>query len=260
MRSPFDFRGRKVLVTGGARGIGLSLTRHLGARGSSVLAVGRDEDALERLKKEASHVAGTLVVDLGNEGSPSALADWVAAEHPDTSALINNAAIMVHTDLVQDPMGHMDEIAAEIAVNPRAPLQLLVAMIPVLRRQTNAATVNVTSGLAIAPKRDAAVYCATKAGLRSFTRSLRDQCRRAGYPIQVTEVVMSLVDTTLSRQTRLRKYPADHAAEDLLRGVERGLDRKGKDPSCGSPAFPRACQPHHARPLRSGRTSRYCRT
>ncbi len=224
MRSPFDFRGRKVLVTGGARGIGLSLTRHLGARGASVLAVGRDEDALERLKKEASHVAGTLVVDLGNEGSPSALADWVAAEHPDTSALINNAAIMVHTDLVQDPMGHMDEIATEIAVNLRAPLQLTVAMIPVLRRQTNAAIVNVTSGLAIAPKRDAAVYCATKAGLRSFTRSLRDQCRRAGYPIQVTEVIMSLVDTTLSRQTTVPKYPVDRAAEDLLRGVEHGQD------------------------------------
>ena len=81
-----------------------------------------------------------------------------------------------------------------------------------------------TSGLAIAPIPDAAVYCATKAGLRMFTRAFRDQCRRAGLPFQVTEVVMTLVDTTLSRHGSHRPYPPERAAADLIAGVERGLD------------------------------------
>lgn len=96
-------------------------------------------------------------------------------------------------------------------------------MLPILSTRPSAAIVNVTSGLAIAPKRDAAVYCATKAGLRSFTRALRDQCRSAGLPIHVSEAVMTLVDTALSRPGP-NKYPPARAAADVLAGLEKRRD------------------------------------
>jgi uncharacterized oxidoreductase len=172
MRADFSFDGRLVLITGATRGIGLELTRQLGAKSAKVLAVGRDQGALERLRDTEPHVVATHACDLSVKGAAQALADWVAVDHPTTSVLINNAAMMVHTDLTKDPMGEMDDIATEIATNLTAPLQLAVAMLPVLRHHTRSAVINVTSGLAIAPKPKAAVYCATKAGLRSFTRPL----------------------------------------------------------------------------------------
>lgn len=222
MRHSFDFRGRKILVTGGARGIGLELSRQLVAKGAHVVAVGRDAAALAALENESGGAVSTWQGDLASPDTVPALAGWVQDRHPDCSVLINNAAIMHHMDLTENSADRLDAISAETTTNAIAPMQLAVAMLPVLRAQPAAAIVNVTSGLAIAPKRDAAVYCATKAALRSFTRSLRDQCRAAGLPIHVCEAVMTLVDTTLSRPAPVRKYPPDRAAADVIEGVERG--------------------------------------
>jgi uncharacterized oxidoreductase len=59
--------------------------------------------------------------------------------------------------------------------------------------------VNVTSGLALAPKQSAPVYCAAKAGLRSFTKSLRYQERARAPHVRVVEVLPPLVDTDMTR-------------------------------------------------------------
>lgn len=221
MPKKFDFSGRKVLVTGGGRGIGREMTRQLVARGAHVVAVGRDAATLEALANAHPGGITTRRAEFGAGEDVQALAEWIGADHPDCSVLVNNAAIMNHRDLARPSAAGLDEIAREIAVNLTAPLTLAAALLPVLGAHRSAAIVNVTSGLAIAPKREAAVYCATKAGLRSFTRALRDQCRHAGLPIRVSEAVMTLVDTTLSSPVP-RKYPPDRAAADVLAGLERG--------------------------------------
>ncbi|MCC5986558.1 MAG: SDR family NAD(P)-dependent oxidoreductase [Pararhodobacter sp.] len=224
MRQRFDFNSRKVLLTGATRGIGRALVDRLAARGALVLATGRDPSAVALLVRDTPAVLDGMAADLGEIGAAQSIADWVKVRHPDTSVVINNAAIMNRGALTGAGQDHLEAISTEIAVNLRAPLALSVALLPVLHRHSGAAIVNVTSGLAIAPRPDAAVYCATKAGLRSFTRALRDQCRRALYPIQVTEVVMTLVDTGLTAPVAIRKYPPERAAADLVRGVEAGLE------------------------------------
>lgn len=223
MPARFDFQGRKVVLTGAARGIGLELTRLLVPRGARIVAVGRDDGALQALRDEFPGKVDTRAADLSQARDIADLVDWMAVDHRDCSVLINNAAVMNHGMLTGMSAARLQDIATEIATNLTAPLKLAAAMLPLLSARGSALIANVTTGLAIAPKRDAAVYCATKAGLRSFTRSLRDQCRHAGLPIQVSEVVMTLVDTTLSSDAP-RKYPPGRAASDMLRGLENGLD------------------------------------
>lgn len=222
MPKRFDFSGRKVLLTGGARGIGLEMTRLLIARGARVITVGRDAKALTALENAHPGAVTSLATDLSKAENVKAVIDWVAGEHADCSVVINNAAIMNHFELTSPSPQRLAEISAEIDVNLTAPLKLATAALPILAAHPSAAIVNITTGLAIAPKRRAPVYCATKAGLRSFTRSLRDQCHHDRLPIQVSEVIMTLVDTTLSSAAAPHKYPPRRAAGDTLRGIERG--------------------------------------
>ncbi len=217
----FDFSGRTVLLTGGARGIGRELTRLLVGRGARLITVGRDTDMLRQLEAAHPGSVATFTADLAVAGQVQSVIDWLSSEHRDCSVLINNAAIMNHCELTRPSPDRDEEIATEIAINLTAPIRLATAALPILRAHSSAAIVNITSGLAIAPKRNAAVYCATKAGLRSFTRALRDQCRHDRLPIQVSEVVMTLVETTLSTDAPGR-YPPERAAMDTLRGLERG--------------------------------------
>ena len=104
-----------------------------------------------------------------------------------------------------------------------APLQLCTALTPMLARAPGGGVIaNISSGLALAPIPDASVYCGTKAGLSNFTRSFRDQCRAKNLPIQVTDVIMTLVDTTLSKPGSAKKYPPAQAAADVLEGLAAG--------------------------------------
>lgn len=213
---------RKILLTGATRGIGREMLDILCSHGAHVLAVARSEPALAQLEADYPGQVSTLAADLAQPDMPRAIANWVADQHPECSVLINNAAIMVHGYLTDGTVRHEEAIAREAAVNFTAPMQLSVLMMPVLRRNRDGAIVNVTSGLAIAPIANAAVYCATKAGLRHFTKALRYQCADSG--VQVHEAVMTLVDTSLSLGDPVEKLPPRSAAQAVLRGVEAGQD------------------------------------
>ncbi|GHF63076.1 SDR family NAD(P)-dependent oxidoreductase [Seohaeicola zhoushanensis] len=204
-----DMKGRSILVTGASRGIGAELAAQLVARGARVIGVARRPFEAEGVS--------AIALDLGAEGAGRDLADRVARDHPDCSGLIANAAVMAHVDLTRGI--HDAEIAMEIAINLTGPVQLATAMLPQLAANGPSFVNFVTSGLAIAPRAEAAVYCATKAGLRSFARSLRNQCRDAGLRVQVSETVMTLVETSLSREMAGR-YPPGRAAADLIAGLE----------------------------------------
>lgn len=208
-----DLNGRTVLVTGASRGIGAEVAAQLVRRGAKVIGVARHPVEAEGVE--------TIALDLAAPGAARDLAKRVACDFPSCSGLIANAAIMVHADLTRGE--HDTSIAREVAVNLVAPMQLAIAMLPQIATNGSGFVNFVTSGLAIAPRAEAAVYCATKAGLRSFARSLRNQCSDADWPVLVSETVMTLVETGLSRD-QPRRYPPARAAADLIAGIEAERD------------------------------------
>ncbi|MCO6383192.1 SDR family NAD(P)-dependent oxidoreductase [Oceanicola sp. 502str15] len=227
----FEFEGATVLITGATRGIGRAAAEQMLARGAEVLAVARNEAALMELKAQAPERVHVLAADLARPEMPLAVARWVAAEHPACSGLINNAAIMTHTRLTtpadrglpgDDP--RQAEIARELAINLTAPLTLTAHLLPLLLRKPAPMVANVTSGLAIAPLPEAVAYSASKAALGSATRGLRSLMRVEGREMQMTEVVMALVDTTLSAPAR-RKMAPEEAARQMLAGIAAGRRR-----------------------------------
>ncbi len=96
------------------------------------------------------------------------------------------------------------------------PLLLIKLLLPALHAQPSAAIVNVSSGLALVPKQSAAVYCASKAGLHSFTTALRWQLE--GSTIAVFEIMPPLVDTAMTAGRGRRKLSPDALAAEFWSG------------------------------------------
>ena len=82
--------------------------------------------------------------------------------------------------------------------------------------------VNVTSGLAIAPNARSPVYCATKAGLRSFTLALRGQL--AGSRVHILEALPPVVETRMTEGNTHKKLPAHECARQIVAAMEAGRD------------------------------------
>jgi len=220
-----ELDARCALVTGASQGIGRELARLLVERGCRVVAVGRNAAALGALSGELGPAVTPWPVDLADAAQTAALAEQLPVRCPTLSLVINNAGVQTLADLTQDGADPalLVTLRAEIETNFTAVVTLCAALLPHLRRQPSAAIVNVTSGLALAPKRSAPVYCATKAGIRSFTKALRYQCEQSAPHVAVVEALPPLVDTAMTRGRGRGKISAAQAASEIVRGVAAGL-------------------------------------
>lgn len=181
--------GNKILVTGGASGIGLGLTRRFAEEGNEVVICGRRESALEEAAKELSRVV-TRVADLSTPEGRTELFEWIAKEHPDTNVLVNNAGIQQWMAIEDEDFFQRAE--TEIATNIEAPIHLTALFVKLDSLNT---IMNVTSGLSFAPLASVPVYSATKAFLHSFTLSLRHDLKAKG--IEVVEIIPPALNTDL---------------------------------------------------------------
>ena len=217
------FEDRCVLVTGASRGIGRALCGQLAAAGARVLAVARDRESLSDLAAELGPAVQTMCCDLTDPQKRQELISDVISGGAPIDGLINNAGLQIKADyaLTSNPDLAAD-IALEAALNLEAPAHLCAALLRPLSVREGAFMVNVTSALALHPKADAPVYCATKAGLRSFTRALRYQAQAALPGLLVSECILPLVDTGMTAGRGRGKISAEAAAAGLLRGLARG--------------------------------------
>jgi uncharacterized oxidoreductase len=208
--------GKAALVTGGTDGIGLEIARQLKAKGATVVVCGRDSGRLKAAREEEGF--GAVEADLSSKAGCDALIDELDGMALDI--LVNNAGMGGPTDLLTE----FDTAQTDrcIYLNVNAPMQLAAAFLPGLRERPEAAIVNVTSGLAIAPRAGSPVYCATKAALRSFSQTLRHQLK--GSRVAVIEALPPIVDTRMTAANPRRKMaPADCAAQ-IVAGIESGKE------------------------------------
>ncbi len=180
---------QKILITGGATGIGRGLAERFLQENNTVIICGRRAGALEEAKTAFPGLL-TRVCDLSKAEERIALYEWVKAEHPDLQMLINNAGIQQWMNLSDD--NFYARSLEEIQINVEAPIHLsaLFQEMPALKT-----LVNVTSGLSFVPLARTPVYSATKAFLHSFTLSLRYLLREKG--IEVVELIPPALNTDL---------------------------------------------------------------
>jgi uncharacterized oxidoreductase len=212
-----QLNGKRVLVTGATSGIGEALVRRLTADGATVIAVGRDAERLRRVESELPGVS-TFRADLARCDARLALAASVV-DLGGVDVLINNAGTQTEVDALKPP--EWRDLAREFEVNLAAPIHLIHLLLPSLVAHgsvTDASViVNVTSGLALAPKAASAPYCATKAGLRSYTKALRWQIRMQH--VRVVEALPPLVETPMTAGRNEGAISASDCAAQLVDGL-----------------------------------------
>ena len=185
--------GNTVLVTGGSTGIGFELSKHLVARGNTVIITGRDPAKLGAAKRAVPALV-TYQSDAGDPKAIVALYDEVTNAFPTLNVLINNAGIMRVIDFNQAGRD-LEDLTREISINLDGPVRMVQQFLPHLKKQKRAAIVNVSSGLAFVPLPISPIYCATKAALHSFTQSLRVQLKKTN--VQVFELAPPATETPL---------------------------------------------------------------
>lgn len=203
--------GKKAVVTGGTDGIGLAIARLLKSKGATVIVCGRREDRLAAARKDGFEA---ISADLSNESGVAAFAGVLAGREIDI--FINNAGMSVDYDL----SGKIDLEDSDRAIylNLNAPICLASLIVPQLRKRPEAALVNVTSGLAIAPRAGGAVYCATKAGLRSFTKAIRYQLKATN--VRVIEALPPVVETAMTNERTGKKMSPEDCAAEIVAAIE----------------------------------------
>lgn len=206
----------KILITGGATGIGLGLTERFIHENNTVIICGRREEALKEVADNYPSVI-TRVCDLTIESERIKLYDWVAESHSDLNVLVNNAGIMNWTKVTES--NFYQQANDEITTNIIAPIHLTNLLLNLPSLDT---IINVTSGFAFVPVSGASVYCGTKAFLRSFTLSLRHSLKSKG--IEVIELIPPALETDISGgKNRNMGYPSvDDFVESIFKQIKEG--------------------------------------
>jgi short-subunit dehydrogenase len=199
---PYQFAGGTAVVTGAASGIGAALAVQLAARGSSLVLVDRDKDRLgdvaDRLR--GAHPGLTLathVADLSDDEQTAELAATLAAEHPETTLLVNNAGVALGGRFDQVTLEEFDWV---MAVNFRSVVRLTHALLPALKAHPGAHLVNVSSVFGIVAPAGQAAYSASKFAVRGFSEAVRHEL--AENAVGVTVVHPGGIKTRIAESAR----------------------------------------------------------
>ena len=179
----------KILVTGGATGIGLGLTERFIKENNTVIVCSRRQSALDDLSRKYPSVI-TKACDLADEKERTKLYQWISENHSDLNVLVNNAGIQQWMAPTDDDF--FRRAKDEVAINIEAPIHLASLFVQLSGLTT---VINVTSGLSFVPLTKVPVYSATKAFLHSFTLSLRKLLKPRN--IEVIEMIPPALNTDL---------------------------------------------------------------
>jgi len=194
-RTPsFRLDGRRALVAGGSRGIGLGCAMALAEAGADVIVAARGEAELDRAVDEmlaAGLSAEALVLDVTDRGAVVAAMDRIGP----LDVLVNSAGLARHTPALETEEGDYDAV---MAVNVKAAYHLAQEG---ARRMGDAggAIIQISSQMGHVGGIDRAVYCASKHAVEGMTKAMAIEWGARG--IRVNTVCPTFIRTPLTEAT-----------------------------------------------------------
>ncbi|MGE3447523.1 MAG: SDR family oxidoreductase [Microbacteriaceae bacterium] len=180
MNVTFDFRGRTVVVTGAAQGIGLKLARLFRDSGANLVALDRDADAVKAAWPSGDGPTLAIAVDVSDRQAVDDAVEQAVGAFGSVDVVVNNAGIT--RDAVVWKLS--DEAWAQvIGVHLSGTFHLTRAAIPHMRAAGRGRIINVTSYSGLHGNVGQANYAAAKAGIIGFTKTVAKEVARFGITV-----------------------------------------------------------------------------
>ncbi len=186
------YRGKRVVITGGTSGIGLATATLLVDGGARVVVTGRTPSSLESARAKLGD--GAMVVDSDAVSGIDSLVDRVAAELGGVDLLVLNAGATDAATVADTEEASYDRLFALNAKAPFFTVQKFLPLLPAGSAVVLTTSVSNTKGIATT-----SVYSATKAALRSMTRTFARELLDRG--VRVNAVSPGPIDTGILERT-----------------------------------------------------------
>ena len=191
----FSLEGRRALVTGATKGIGLEACKVLADAGASIAAVGRDARGLAEVKaavEKLSQKCVTISADLATLEGPKQAAAMALKEFGTIDILVNNAGVTTVKSIIDTPDADWEWVNN---VNLRAPFLLAQALAPQMIAQRMGKIINISSQSGVVALQDHSAYGASKGGLNMLTKVMTIEW--AKYNIQANTICPTVILTPM---------------------------------------------------------------
>lgn len=225
-----EIKGRNVIITGAASGVGKELTKQMLQKGGNVAAIDINEDNLNKLKEELKNdKLKTYVVDMGSNDSIKKFRSDYIKDYSDVDIIINNAGIIqpfVNVENLDDKT-----INKVMNVNFFGPVNLIrYFMEDLTKDKTEQYIVNVSSMGGFFPFPGQTIYGASKAALKIFTEGLYAELEKTN--VRVMIVLPGAMNTNITANSKvevkttkeespMKLLEADVAAYQIIDGIEK---------------------------------------
>ncbi len=218
MRSDFSFEGKSIVITGGSRGLGLTIAKCFAAEGARLVLLARNRDELDRACAELRAMGAEAIgisCDLLDRGQSLGAIEEVVDRFGAVDVLVNNAGI-----IEIGPLENMQrsDFEKSLQLHFWAPYHLMRQVIPHMRRRGGGRIVNISSigGRLAVPHM--APYSASKFALTGLSDAFRAELARED--ILVTTVAPGMMRTGSHVQA---KFKGNHGAEYTWFSLSAGL-------------------------------------
>ena len=194
----FSLAGKRALVTGASKGIGLEICRVLADAGAEVAAVARDRAGLAEARagvEAAGRRCLVIEADMATVEGPRAAARAALDAWGGIDVLVNNAGIAIVEPLLEMTAADWDLVQA---VNLRAPFLLAQALAPGMIERRMGKVINVSSQTSDIALVDHGAYAASKNGLNALTKVMTAEWAR--FNVQSNAVCPTVILTPMGEQ------------------------------------------------------------
>jgi NAD(P)-dependent dehydrogenase (short-subunit alcohol dehydrogenase family) len=213
----FRLDGRVCLVTGGTRGIGAAIAHDFAEAGARVIVTGRDAAQAASVAAEIGRDAIGVAYDASVPGASFVLAEWLTQEVGRLDVLINNAAILKPHHIVKLTEAEFDLL---FQVNVKAAIFLCQGVRPLLAESPAASIVTITAAGAHVPMAGIGAYCASKAAMINFTRTLAKEWAADGIRVNALTPGTVATDMILPKdEERRAKFVEDISQNNLMKRI-----------------------------------------
>jgi len=215
--SLLDLTGKRALITGSSKGIGRGLVSAFAAHGADIVAVARNEQELEEVKRDVEHTGRTCHVICADLAEIDEVQRVAAETDGEVHILVNNAGVSFPEPASETGLENWERT---FAVNVRAAFFLAQAFGEAMLARGWGRVINISSQSGLVALENHVAYCASKGALEMMSKTLALEWAARGVTVNCiaptvinTPMAETAFSTPEAKAAMLRRIPVGRFGE-----------------------------------------------